>query len=219
MPEWEQDTQVVHPKRLEHHQSGHLTKDPGCPVCMEEAGSKINHRRKKGDRSPGVMHCDQAAFEASADGHKYCLIAAVMIEINKESKLLPIFVPMPKKDTVCAVTALSRKHLPCVITAICIRFQGLALRESKQTEEVSLPIRRFEIYVGRRTLHCLTLQLISHPPMALQSARLVCSRPTVRRMLKQAHLGREWWSYACRFAGHMMREKVLGREWPHSIVW
>ena len=53
---------------------------------MEEAGSKINHRRKKGDRSPGVMHCDLAAFEASADGHKYCLVAAVTIEINKESK-------------------------------------------------------------------------------------------------------------------------------------
>ena len=42
-------------------------------------------------------------------------------------------------------------------------------------------------------------------------------KTTVRRMLKQAHLGREWWSYACRFAGHMMREKVLGREWPHPL--
>ena len=42
-------------------------------------------------------------------------------------------------------------------------------------------------------------------------------KSTVRRMLKQAHLDREWWSYACRFAGHMMREKVLGREWPHPL--
>ena len=42
-------------------------------------------------------------------------------------------------------------------------------------------------------------------------------KTTVRRMLKQANLGREWWSYACRFAGHMMREKVLGREWPHPL--
>ena len=54
LPEWEKETQVIHPKWLEHHQSKHLTKDPGCPVCMEEAGSKVNHRRKKGDRSPGV---------------------------------------------------------------------------------------------------------------------------------------------------------------------
>ena len=36
-------------------------------------------------------------------------------------------------------------------------------------------------------------------------------------MLKQAHLGREWWSYACQFAGHMMREKFLGRERPHPL--
>ena len=92
IPEWEQDTKTIHPKWLEHHQSGHLTKDPGRPGCLEEAGSKINHRRKKGDRSPDVMHCDLAAFEASADGHKYCLVAAVTIEINKESKLLPIFI-------------------------------------------------------------------------------------------------------------------------------
>ena len=56
VPKWEQDTKVIHPTWLEHHQSGHLTKDPGCPVCMEEAGSKVNHRGKKGDRSPGVMH-------------------------------------------------------------------------------------------------------------------------------------------------------------------
>ena len=25
---------------------------------MEEAGSKVNHRRQKGDGIPGIMHCD-----------------------------------------------------------------------------------------------------------------------------------------------------------------
>ena len=58
IPEWESETQSVNPKWLEHHHSGHLTKDPSCPVCMEEAGSKINHRRKYADRHPGIMHCD-----------------------------------------------------------------------------------------------------------------------------------------------------------------
>ena len=42
-------------------------------------------------------------------------------------------------------------------------------------------------------------------------------KTTVRRMLKQANLEREWWSYACRFAGHMMRERVLGREWTYPL--
>ena len=42
-PEWQQDTKAMHPQWLERHQSGHLTKDPGCPVCMEEAGSKVSH--------------------------------------------------------------------------------------------------------------------------------------------------------------------------------
>ena len=111
-------------------------------MCMEEAGSKVNHRRKKGDRTPGIMHCDLATFEASTDGHKYCLVAAVTIEVNHESKLLPFLVPMPKKDAL-----------------------------------VSSPTRKFEIYVGRRTLHCLILQLISHLLMAEQSEWLGCSRP------------------------------------------
>ena len=111
-PEWDKETKAIHPKWLEHHQSGHLTKDPGCPVCMEEAGSKVNHRRKKGDCSPGFMHCDLAAFEASADGRKYCLVAAVTIEIDKESKLLPIFIPIPKKDALMqyAHWQRSRRH-------------------------------------------------------------------------------------------------------------
>ena len=69
---------------------------------MEEAGSKINHRRKYADRHPGIMHCDLAAFESSADGHKYCLVAVVTVEVDNVSKLLPFFIPMPKKDAVCA---------------------------------------------------------------------------------------------------------------------
>ena len=59
------------------------------------------------------MHCDLAAFEASADGHKYCLVAAVTIEVDHESKLLPFFVPMPKKDAVCATAALKEALTMC----------------------------------------------------------------------------------------------------------
>ena len=69
-PSWEPNTELVHPKWLEHHQPGHLTKDETCPTCVEEAGSRVAHWRKKADGKPGVMHLDLAAFEPSADGHK-----------------------------------------------------------------------------------------------------------------------------------------------------
>ena len=39
-PEWQTDTQAIHPKWLGHRQSGHLTKDQGCPVYMEEQEAK-----------------------------------------------------------------------------------------------------------------------------------------------------------------------------------
>ena len=91
------NTEAVHPKWIEHRQSGHLTKDKNCAGCVEEAGSRVAHWRKKADPKPGVTHVDLAAFEPSADGHKYCLVAAVTVEIDKESKLLPIVAPMPKR--------------------------------------------------------------------------------------------------------------------------
>ena len=131
---------------------------------MEEAGSKVTHRRKKGDRNPGIMHCDLAAFEASADGHKYCLVAAVTIEVNHESKLLPFFVPMPKKDAVCAVAALKEALTMCDNRNLH-QIMGSRIVRIQADEMVSSPTRKFEIYVGKRTLHCPTLQLISHLPM------------------------------------------------------
>ena len=112
-PQWQQNTSAIYPKWLEHHQSRHLNKDPNCPVSMEEAGSRIAHRRKKGDRQPRVTHFDLATFEASTDGDKYCLVAAVTIELEKESKLQPVSVPMPKKDAPCALASVKEALTLC----------------------------------------------------------------------------------------------------------
>ena len=46
-------------------------------------------------------------------GNKHCLVAAVNIEMDKESKLLPIFVPMPKKDAACAPAAIKEALSLC----------------------------------------------------------------------------------------------------------
>ena len=81
-------------------------KDKTCLVCIEESGSRVAHWRKKYDRQTGVIHLDLAAFEPSTDGRKYRLVAAVTVEIDKVSKLTPIFVPMPKKDAVSGLAAI-----------------------------------------------------------------------------------------------------------------
>ena len=60
------------------------------------------------------MNVDLAAFKHSADGHKYYLVAAVTVEINKGSKLLPIFVvPMPQKDSVSGLAAIKEALTLC----------------------------------------------------------------------------------------------------------
>ena len=164
---------------------------------MEEAGSKVAHRRKKGDRQPEVMQVDLAAFEASADGNKYCLVAAVTIETDKESKLLPIFVPLQP----------SKKLYLSVKTAIYIKSPALDYCEFMQTEEENLAIRSSKIYAGRRTLFCLSLQHINHASSNGTAERMIgILKSTVRRMLKQAHLEREWWSHARRHRSHDDRE-------------
>ena len=121
------------------------------------------------------MHCDLAAFEASADGHKYCLVAAVTIEIDKESKLLPIFIPMPKKDAVCAVAALKEALTMCENRNLH-QITGSRIVRIQADGGGEFTNQKSEIYVGRRTSHCLTLQLISHLLMALQSEWLVSSK-------------------------------------------
>ena len=43
-PLWEQNTQMVNPKWLGHHQTGHLVKDKTCLVCIEESGSRVERK-------------------------------------------------------------------------------------------------------------------------------------------------------------------------------
>ena len=218
VPEWQPETQSIDPKWLEHHQAGHLVKDPSCPVCMEEAGSKINHRRKHADRQPGFMHCDLAAFESSADGHKYCLVAAVTIEVDNVSKLLPFFVPMPKKDAVCAIAALKEALVMC---------DNRNLHQIKGSRVTRIQADGGGEFTNKKVQDlCWEKNIIlSYSPAHQPSSNGIAERmvgmlkTTVTRMLKQANLGREWWSYACQFAGHMMRERVLGREWTYRILY
>ena len=74
-------------------------------MCKKQEASGSLAKFKKGERQT----VDLATF---ADGNKYCLVAAVTIEVEKESKLLPIFVPMPKKDSISAIAALKEALTP-----------------------------------------------------------------------------------------------------------
>ena len=162
------------------------------------------------------MHCDQAAFEASTDGHKHCLVTALTIEVNHESKLLPFFVPMPKKDAVCAVAALKEALTMC---------DNHNLHQIAGSRVVRMQADGGGEFTNQKVRDlCWEKNItLSYSPAHQPSSNGIAERmvgmlkTTVCRVLNQAHLGREWWSHACRFAGHMVREKVLGREWPHPL--
>ena len=172
-----------------HHQSGHLVKDKTCP-CIEESGSRVVHWRRNGDRQqPGVLHLDLAAFESSADGHHYCLFV-VIVEVDRVSKLLPIFVPMPKRDAASGLAAVK---------------EALILRNDRNLRQITgSRITRLKADGGGEFNN------------GIAERKVGMLKISVRRLLKEAHLHRPWWSYACRGAGHMMREEVWGRpvDWP-----
>ena len=162
------------------------------------------------------MHCDLAAFEASADGHKYCLVAAVTVEVDNVSKLLPFFIPMPKKDAVCATAALKEALVMCDNRNLH-QIKGSRVTRIQADGGGEFTNKKIQDLCWEKNI------VLSYSPAHQPSSNGIAERmvgmlkTTVRRMLKQANLGREWWSYACRFAGHMMRERVLGREWTYPL--
>ena len=164
------------------------------------------------------MHCDLAAFEveASADGHKYCLVAAVTVEVDNVSKLLPFFIPMPKKDAVCATAALKEALVMCDNRNLH-QIKGSRVTRIQADGGGEFTNKKIQDLCWEKNI------VLSYSPAHQPSSNGIAERmvgmlkTTVRRMLKQANLGREWWSHACRFAGHMMREKVLGREWTYPL--
>ena len=156
------------------------------------------------------MHCDLAAFEASADGHKYCLVAAVTIEIDKDWQGVAVCAVAAVKE---ALTMCQDRNLHQITGSRIVRIQadGGCKFTNQELRDLCWEKNTTMSYSP------------AHPPssngIAERMAGILTS--TVRRMLKQAHLEREWWSYACRFAGHMMREKVLEsrQKIDLSIVW
>ena len=96
---------------------------------------------------------------------KYCLVTAVTIEINKESKLLPIFIPMPKKDAVCAVAALKEALAICENRNLR-QITGSRIVRIQPDGGGEFTNQKVRALCWERTLHCPTLQLISHHSVA-----------------------------------------------------
>ena len=126
----------------------------------------------------------------------------VTIEINKESKLLPFFIPMPKKDAVCAVAALKEAPTMC---------DNRNLHQTQGSRIVRIQADGGGEFTNQKIRDlCWEKNItLSYSPAHQPSPNGIAERmagllkTTVRRMLKQAHLGGEWWSYACQFASHI----------------
>ena len=178
-PEWQQETQAIHPKWLEHHQSGHLTKGKNCPVCIEEPGSRRSRYRE------GVQVITHLCSNAE-EGLCVC---------TSSHQRSPYSLSRPQ----------SASNTGSWIVRIHVdgggEFNNQKLRDLCFDKHIILSFSP------------------AHQPSSNGIAERMVGmlKITVRRMLKQAHLEREWWSYACKFAGRMMREKILGRPWQDPL--
>ena len=123
---------------------------------------------------------------------------------------------MPKKDAVCATAALKEALLMCENRNLH-QITGSRITRVQADGGGEFTNKKIQDLCWEKNI------VLSYSPAHQPSSNGIAERmvgmlkTTVRRMLKQANLGREWWSYASRFAGHMMREKVLGREWQYPL--
>ncbi len=73
----------------EHEKAAHMPKDPACPVCVEEEGTRITHSKK--DPHYGTLYMDTGMMDCiSEDGCKYFLAMGLRIK-GPEHK--PVLVP------------------------------------------------------------------------------------------------------------------------------
>ena len=125
------------------------------------------------------MHLDLVAFEPSADGQMYCLVAAITVEVDKEAKLMPIFIPMLKKDAVSGLAAVK---------------EAFTLRNDRNVHEVTGSQKLKDLCFDKNIT--LSFLLVHQPSSNGIAERMVgMLKTTVRRLPKQAHLDRQWWSY------------------------
>ena len=118
---------------------------------------------------------------------------------TEESKLLPKFVAMLKKDAVSGLTAVKEALTLC---------NDCNLRQITGSRIVRIQAD------GGGEFNNQKLKDLCFD----KNITLSFSPSPARRLLKQAHLERQW-SCACKFAEHMMREKVLGRPWTRPSRW
>ena len=130
--------------------------------------------------------------------------------------LLPFFVPMPKKDSVSGCAAITEALTRCsacnlhqITGSRIVRVQADGGGEFNNQKLKDLCFDK-NITLSFSTAHQPSSNGIVERMVGMLKS-------TVRRLLKQAHLEREWWSCACKLAGHVMREKVLGRTWQYPL--
>ena len=155
---------------------------------------------------------------------KHCLVAAVTIEVDTESRLLPSFVPVPRKDAITVLNAIQEAMAVCADRGL-LQIVGSRITwiEADRGGEFNNPKLRDDCDDKEIVL---TFSPAHQPSSNRKADRIVgLLKTTVKRMLKQAHLDRPWWSHACRTAGRMMRARVLGRPWnwplfgQHVGIW
>ncbi len=74
-----------------------MPKDPACPVCVEEEGTRITHSKKYPHY--GTLYVDTGMMDCiSEDGCKYFLAMGLRIKGPEHKPILvPFFVPLPNR--------------------------------------------------------------------------------------------------------------------------
>eukprot|EP00971_Amphidinium_carterae_P046127 907934-Amphidinium_carterae.4 len=177
-----------------HEREGHLPKDPACPACIRESGSRVVHY-KGHEPHYGTLYMDMGKMnKPDYFGREYYLVAGLRVRLeNDTGVLLSCFVPIES-----TARTSSRRRL-------------------SNGEHV------FDNPVFRKHALDLGIGVYNSPPYQPQSngiaERLVgMSKMLVKRLLESNGLETFYWNYAVTHATDLFRHRALKLTYPNPAL-
>eukprot|EP00971_Amphidinium_carterae_P220697 4381551-Amphidinium_carterae.1 len=190
-----------------HERDGHLPKDPACPACVRESGSRVLHykicnKNHEPHFDTLYMHLEKMN-KPDYFGREYYLVAELRIRLEDNfGALLPGFVPIESTAQVPVADAVFQVVNQIFQCKQLCQYEGSIVRRifSDGKHVFDNPIfrkRALDLEIG-----------VYKTPCGM-------SKMLVKRLLKSSKLKTFYWNYAVAHAADLLRHRALKMTYPN----
>ncbi len=176
----------------EHEKEAHLPKDPACPVCVEEEGTRITHSKK--DPHYGTLCMDTGMMDCiSDDGCKYFLAGLRLKGSERKPVIVPFFVPLPNRavpEIAKAVGETIRFTENCKYLRPC---EGCLVRRIVSDQGTEFMNQTLQAKAEEWGVHWATSPAYQPASNGIAERLIGLAKTIVRRLLFAAELEPKFW--------------------------